>query len=123
MAAIPHYLIDINNPDENYTVAEYKRDAVKAIKSILKKGKLPILVGGTGLYVEALVENYQFQGRNQKQRGPKKYQVLQIGVDLPRDLLYQRVDQRVDDRLKIGMLEEVLSFVEETDEFRALLWP
>src|SRR3989344_3601156 len=59
MAAIPHYLIDINNPDENYTVAEYKRDAVKAIKSILKKGKLPILVGGTGLYVKSVIDNLE----------------------------------------------------------------
>ena len=54
---IPHHLIDIRNPDENYTVADYKRDAVKAIKKILARGKLPILVGGTGLYIKAVVEN------------------------------------------------------------------
>ncbi len=54
---IPHHLIDIKNPDEDYTVADYKRDAVRAIKKILAKGKLPILVGGTGLYVKAVVEN------------------------------------------------------------------
>lgn len=56
-AGIPHHLIDIKNPDEDYTVAEYKRDAIKAIKNILKRGKLPILVGGTGLYVKAVAEN------------------------------------------------------------------
>ena len=54
---IPHYLIDIKNPDENYTVAEYKRDAIKAINKILKKKKLPILVGGTGLYIKAVIDN------------------------------------------------------------------
>lgn len=54
---ILHHLIDIKNPDENYTVAEYKQDAVKAIKAILKKGKLPILIGGTGLYVKAVIDN------------------------------------------------------------------
>lgn len=57
MDSIPHYLIDIKNPNQNYTVADYKKDAIKAIKKILAKGKLPILVGGTGLYVKAVVEN------------------------------------------------------------------
>lgn len=54
---VPHYLIDIRNPNESYTVADYKRDAIKAIRAILKKGKLPILIGGTGLYVDAVTEN------------------------------------------------------------------
>ncbi len=54
---ILHYLIDIKNPDQNYTVTEYKRDAIKAINRILKKKKLPILVGGTGLYIKAVIDN------------------------------------------------------------------
>ena len=54
---ISHYLIDIKNPDENYTVAEYKQDAIKAINKILKKKKLPILVGGTGLYIISVIDN------------------------------------------------------------------
>jgi len=54
---IPHHLIDIRNPNEDYSVADYKHDAIKVIHGILKRGKLPILVGGTGLYVKAVVEN------------------------------------------------------------------
>ncbi len=54
---VPHHLIDIKKPDEDYTVADYKRDATKAIRSILRRGKFPILVGGTGLYIKAVVEN------------------------------------------------------------------
>jgi len=57
--AIKHYLIDIKNPDEDYAVAEYKKDAVEAINKIIKKGKTPILVGGTGLYIKAVVENLE----------------------------------------------------------------
>ncbi|MBI2446904.1 MAG: tRNA (adenosine(37)-N6)-dimethylallyltransferase MiaA [Parcubacteria group bacterium] len=57
MTTVPHHLIDIKNPDENYTVAEYKRDAVKAINEIIKNKKIPILVGGTGLYIKAVVDN------------------------------------------------------------------
>lgn len=54
---IPHHLLDIKNPNQPYTVAEYKKDAVKAIKDIQKRGKLPIMVGGTGLYIKAVAEN------------------------------------------------------------------
>lgn len=54
---IPHHLIDIKNPDEDYTVADYKHDAIAAIDDILGRGKLPILVGGTGLYVDAVLDN------------------------------------------------------------------
>jgi tRNA dimethylallyltransferase len=55
--SIPHHLIDIRNPDEDYAVAEFKRDATVAIHEILMKKKLPILVGGTGLYVKSVVDN------------------------------------------------------------------
>lgn len=55
--AVPHHLIDIKNPDQNYTVSKYKRDAIQAINKILKNKKLPILVGGTGLYIKAVVDN------------------------------------------------------------------
>ncbi len=55
--AIPHHLIDIKNPDEDYTVAEYKHDAGNAIQNILARGKVPLLVGGTGLYIKAVLEN------------------------------------------------------------------
>ncbi len=54
---IKHYLIDIKNPNQSYTVVQYKRDCLKAIKRVLKKNKLPILVGGTGLYIKAVIDN------------------------------------------------------------------
>jgi tRNA dimethylallyltransferase len=56
-ASIRHHLIDIRNPDEDYAVGEFKRDAEAAIDDILSRGKLPIIVGGTGLYVRAVVDN------------------------------------------------------------------
>ncbi len=55
--AIPHHLIDIKDPNEEYTVAEYQRDAVAAINNIIARGKVPLLVGGTGLYIRAITEN------------------------------------------------------------------
>ena len=58
-ALVPHHLIDIKNPSQHYTLAHYKRDALRAIERILHKKRLPILVGGTGLYLDAVTENLE----------------------------------------------------------------
>ncbi len=55
--AVPHHVIDIRDPNESYTVAEFQHDAIAAIHAIIARGRLPMLVGGTGLYVKAVVEN------------------------------------------------------------------
>jgi len=58
--AVRHHLVDIRNPDEPFSVAEFKRLAVEAIEDITSRGKLPVLVGGTGLYIDAVLYDYQF---------------------------------------------------------------
>ena len=60
MQGIKHYLIDFVSPDERYSVADYKKDAKKAIKEIIDKGKTPIVVGGTGLYVDSLIYEIEY---------------------------------------------------------------
>ena len=60
MQGIKHYLIDCVSPEERYSVADYKRDATEAIENIISDGKVPIIVGGTGLYLEALIYNIEF---------------------------------------------------------------
>ena len=60
MDGIKHYLIDCVSPEERYSVADYKKDAIKAIKEVLQKGKVPIVVGGTGLYIESLLYGIEF---------------------------------------------------------------
>ncbi|MFA5208472.1 MAG: tRNA (N6-isopentenyl adenosine(37)-C2)-methylthiotransferase MiaB [Candidatus Paceibacterota bacterium] len=57
---VPHYLIDIVSPDEEFNVALFKQEAVKKIDEIIESGRLPILVGGTGLYIKSIVENLDF---------------------------------------------------------------
>ncbi len=57
---ISHYLIDIVEPDEEYNVARYQADANKALAAITGRGKLPLLVGGTGLYLNAVIFSYRF---------------------------------------------------------------
>lgn len=62
MRDIPHHLIDIVEPDQDYSVALYQKQARAVIEGILERRKIPILVGGTGLYVGAVIDNYDFSG-------------------------------------------------------------
>ena len=61
MQGIKHYLIGHVSPEERYSVADYKADAKKAIKKIIEKGKMPIVVGGTGLYLDSLIYEIEYQ--------------------------------------------------------------
>ena len=60
MQEIKHYLVDFVSPEKRYSVSEYKEDASKAIEEIINKGKTPIIVGGTGLYLNSLIYNIQY---------------------------------------------------------------
>ena len=60
MEGIPHHLIDIKEPSENFSVAEFQLLVRAKIDEIAKKGKLPIIVGGTGLYIQSVIYDYQF---------------------------------------------------------------
>ena len=56
MKGIPHHLLDVADPRKRFTVADFKRQAEKAINEILSRGKLPIICGGTGYYIQAVVD-------------------------------------------------------------------
>ncbi|GAE34694.1 tRNA (adenosine(37)-N6)-dimethylallyltransferase MiaA [Halalkalibacter akibai] len=58
---VPHYLIDIKNPNESFSVAEFQERCVPLITNINRNKKIPLLVGGTGLYVNAIIKQYQFE--------------------------------------------------------------
>ena len=170
MENIPHYMLDIVEPYGNYSVADYCKDATEVIDNIIKRDKLPILAGGTGLYINSLTENIKFFEFNrdieyakyldklEKENGSQllwdmlfendpelaknvspnnikrvkhalevyrvtgktyneialeskqetKYDVLKIGLRFSnRDLLYDRINLRVDRMIKEGLLEEV----------------
>ena len=60
MQGVKHYLLDFISPNQRYSVAEYKKDAIKAIDEIIKKGKTPIVIGGTGLYINSLIYGIEY---------------------------------------------------------------
>ena len=161
--AVPHHLIDLCTPDETITLGEYQRRAYQTIEFVLSNCRLPILVGGTGQYVKAVVEGWgipevppqpklraalaQLPGpelarwlarldpeaaekhdpRNLRRviralevtlvagrpiselqrKHPPPYRILQIGLRRPREELYARIDQRVDQMMANGLLAEL----------------
>ncbi len=60
MQGIQHYLIDFVSPNERYSVSDFKKDSEKAIQTILAKGKVPIIAGGTGLYIDSLIYGIEY---------------------------------------------------------------
>lgn len=61
MDGIPHHMIDILEPDESFSAYEFKKRAEACIEDIINRGKLPIIAGGTGLYIQSLLYNYAFE--------------------------------------------------------------
>ncbi len=81
MRGVPHYLLDIADPRRIFTVVQYQKLAKKVIKKILAKGKIPIICGGTGFYIDSLIYDYQLptvppQPKLRKQLGKKSIEEL-----------------------------------------------
>ena len=83
MQGIKHYLVDFVEPNKRYSVADFKKDAEKAIEEILKNGKVPIIVGGTGLYVDSLIYGIEYQDIkfDEKYRKELENRVEQEGLE------------------------------------------
>lgn len=77
---IPHHMIDVAEPEESYSVARYVAEAIPIAEDILARGKLPILVGGTGLYVDSLLSGRQFAVLNTGWREKLQERARQEGI-------------------------------------------
>lgn len=84
---VPHHLIDVVEPNEKFSAAEFKRLAEKCIQDIYERGKIPIIVGGTGLYIDSLLYNFQF---NNKPDEAYRAQLLQMNDEELTTLLYTK---------------------------------
>ena len=84
MQGIKHYMLDLVEPDKRYSVADFKKDAEKAIEDILTKGKVPIVVGGTGLYVDSLIYGIEYQELqfDEKYRKELEERVFNEGLEI-----------------------------------------
>jgi tRNA dimethylallyltransferase len=171
--AIPHHLIDIHEPDHAFSVSEFQQLAAQAAADITDRGHIPMIVGGTGLYIESFCYNYEFnptgsdehyrqslqdfvrehgsqalydkllsvdtvaaerihpnderriiralevyhltgkpmseQLRGQKKESP--YELCIIGLTMDRKILYKRIEERIDQMIEEGLVEEVRSLL------------
>jgi tRNA dimethylallyltransferase len=167
MDGIPHHLLDIKKPNEDFSVEEFQRLAFEKIEDILSRGKVPILCGGTGFYIQSVTDNIIFQEikpnkalraeleeksieelkeilskipkeesakvdtENKRRliraieigkhmgtlacikKGEQKYDFEFTYLDFPDEVLKERINQRLEKRLKAGMIDEVKKLHEE----------
>ena len=173
MESVPHHLINVADPDKEWSLAKYLKESQVIIEGIRSRGNLPFLVGGTGQYIKALVEGWELpavqpdprlrealirwaedlgpdqvrtrlnvldpeaaegiDGPNTRrmiralevilstgrkfsaQKGKKgaEYRIMMVGLIRPREELYERIDQRVEDMLDAGLVDEVRSLLEQ----------
>lgn len=175
MEGIPHHLIDIKEPDESFSTAEFQELVRKKIDEISSRGKMPMIVGGTGLYIQSVIFDYHFTdapsdptfrrsleqaaeangqeflhgklkdadpesaarihpnnvrrviraleiihctgktaGELQENQSPELlYDTALIGLTMDREMLYNRINYRVDLMMKQGLLDEVQYFYEK----------
>lgn len=73
---IPHYMIDVVEPTENFSVSDYEREALPIVEKIQKKGRMPIICGGTGFYINALLYKSQFGNVGADEKVRQKYEAL-----------------------------------------------
>lgn len=169
---IKHYLFNEKDLREDYTVFDYQRDARKAIDDILSRGKVPILVGGTGLYINAALYDYKFEDKandeyegvsndelykmllevdpntnihlnnrvrvisalnyykaNGKPYSEKEkdfkllYDTIFIGLTVDRDILYYKINKRVDKMVEEGLIKEAREVYDLGIRSKAVMTP
>ncbi len=84
MQGIPHHMLDFVSPDKRYSVAEYKKQATECIKEVIAKNRMPIVVGGTGLYINSLIYGIEYQDIkfDEKYRKQLEKRAEQEGVEV-----------------------------------------
>jgi tRNA dimethylallyltransferase len=92
MDNIPHHLIDIKEVDEAYTASDFKKDANSAIKEIVSRGKLPIIVGGTGLYIESVLFDVS-HGRRAQPNQQLREEYEQFAKEHGNDALWEKLNK------------------------------
>lgn len=151
-AAAVHHLIDVREVGENYSAFDFVHEAKQVIKTLIEDGKVPIIVGGTGLYIQSLVEGYHLGGQKNHEKmmtlrqsleqlsdkelfarvtqeipeinrrrairfleleafgkgenTESEYDFYIIGLNTEREILYDRINKRVERMMKEGVLEE-----------------
>lgn len=113
MQGVKHHLIDIIDPSHEFSVAEFKTMATNAINDIIERGKYPIIAGGTGLYINSIICNYEFTGtyKDEEYRDYLKNLAEENGKDYVHELL-KDIDKESYERLYPNDLKRVIRALE-----------
>ena len=113
MQGIKHYMIDFVSLDERYSVADYKNDAEKIIEIIINKGKTPIIVGGTGLYVDSLIYNIEYPKINldEDYRQKLEKEVEEKGLKYLYDVA-KKIDEQAVQKISINDKKRIMRVLE-----------
>lgn len=112
---IPYHLIDICEPGYRFNVYEFQCAFQNAYMDITARGKLPIMCGGTGLYIESVLKSYELgQVKFPERRS------LNIGLSIERNLRREKITHRLKARLEEGMIEEVKSLLKTVSAERLI---
>ncbi len=108
-AQVPHWGIDLVSPGKRFTAADFKLYAERKIGEIRARGKTPMLVGGTGLYIDSVIFNFDFTNHKQHgddwRQGPRERMII-AGIAVRREILRQRIYERVEQLFSNGVVEE-----------------
>lgn len=129
--AVPHWALDILEPGQKFTVAQFKKYAEKKIDEINQRGHLPILAGGSGLYLNAVLFGYEFSGPG-AERNPKNPRHLKknnnaannrlrpgaliVGIMPPDKVIKTRISKRAEDMFKRGIIDETRRLAQKYGE-------
>lgn len=98
-----HHLIDIVSPFDNFNAYNFVEEAKKSIQLISNKGKLPVIVGGTGLYIDSLIYGFDFETAKHK----SNYDFYYVYLTDERENIYRKINIRVDKMIEKGLMNEV----------------
>ena len=113
MQGVPHYMIDVAEPTENYSLARYVEDATKVIENIWQNGKIPVLAGGTGLYIDTLINGMVLSETNTDEEYRKSLYDLaqQNGNEYVHNLL-KEIDLKSAENIHPNNLKRVIRALE-----------
>ncbi|MBQ7977323.1 MAG: tRNA dimethylallyltransferase [Clostridia bacterium] len=98
-----HHLVDFVSPFETFNAYDFVQNATKALEEIVNSGKLPVIVGGTGLYIDSFVYGFDFEGSKTAPKFDYKY----VFLNDDREVIYSKINHRVDKMIENGLVDEV----------------
>ncbi|MEY4955642.1 MAG: tRNA dimethylallyltransferase [Bacteroidota bacterium] len=122
--SVPYHLIDNHQIGDVYSVAHFQKEALDAIQEITFRGKLPIVCGGTGLYLESLINQFQFSRVPDFLVESLTYELdfHVFGLNPALEVRRERISNRLKKRINEGLVEEVQALLDQGISMDALIW-